>query len=68
LGDDVAGRTLLGRGAGPLRELAVEERAALLVVGTRGHGALRSAVEGSVSGELAADAPCPVVVARSPIG
>lgn len=34
----------------------------LLVVGSRGHGALRAAVLGSVSGTLAASAPLPVLV------
>ena len=45
-----------------LIEIAESEQADLLVVGSRGHGALKSAVLGSVSRELAAHAPCPVVV------
>jgi nucleotide-binding universal stress UspA family protein len=42
---------------------AVEQDGAdLLVVGSRGRGAIRSAVFGSVSRSLATSAPCPVVV------
>jgi nucleotide-binding universal stress UspA family protein len=41
---------------------AVEHDAALLVVGSRGRGALRAAVLGSVSSALAAAAPLPVLV------
>ncbi|WP_457110801.1 universal stress protein [Marmoricola sp. URHA0025 HA25] len=38
--------------------------AAMLVVGSRGHGQVAGAVAGSVSQHLARHAPCPVVVAR----
>jgi hypothetical protein len=41
---------------------AVEHDAALLVVGSRGRGAMRAAVLGSVSSALAATAPLPVLV------
>jgi nucleotide-binding universal stress UspA family protein len=45
-----------------LREVASERQAELLVVGSRGHGAVRAALLGSTSHALAGDAPCPVVV------
>lgn len=45
-----------------LRDLVDACRAQLLVVGSRGHGAVRAALLGSTSHDLAAHAPCPVVV------
>jgi nucleotide-binding universal stress UspA family protein len=42
--------------------VAHEERAELVVVGSRGHGALRAAIRGSVSTAVVRRAPCPVVV------
>ena len=45
-----------------LRAVAAECASAILVVGSRGHGALRSALLGSVSSRLAAHAPAPVMV------
>jgi nucleotide-binding universal stress UspA family protein len=44
--------------------LDVSERASLLVVGSRGHGPVRSVLLGSVSVGLAREAACPVVVVR----
>lgn len=38
----------------------------LLVVGSRGHGAVSSALLGSVSHQCVHHAPCPVVVVRDP--
>ena len=58
-------RLLEGSPAEALIETADREGAELLVVGSRGRGSLRSAVLGSVSRELAARAPCPVVVVPS---
>lgn len=52
----------IGDPADRLAELAGQYDAALLVVGSRGRGAFRSALLGSVSARLAAKAPCPVVV------
>jgi nucleotide-binding universal stress UspA family protein len=44
--------------------LAAAEGAELLVVGSRGHGALAGALLGSVSQHCAHHAPCPVVIIR----
>jgi nucleotide-binding universal stress UspA family protein len=51
-----------GRPAETLEQLAVSERARLLVVGSSRKGALASSLAGSVSRRLAGHAPCPVVV------
>ena len=55
-------RLVDGPPAQGIMETADREGAELLVIGTRGRGSLRSAVLGSVSRELAASAPCPVVI------
>ena len=51
-----------GEPARRLLELAEERRVDLIIVGSRGRGAWMSAILGSVSGHLAANAPCPVVI------
>ena len=61
-GEGVEVRLLTGSPAQAIQEAADQENPELLVVGSRGHGRLRSAVLGSVSRDLAADARCPVVV------
>lgn len=55
---------------GPTLGVVVDEtrEAALLVLGSRGLGALGSAVHGSVGVGAAARADCPVVVVRGPAG
>lgn len=58
-------RLVDGPPARALTQTAEEEGAELLVTGSRGRGALRSAVLGSVSRELALEAPCPVVIVPS---
>jgi nucleotide-binding universal stress UspA family protein len=55
-------RQVEGSPAERLLEAVDQEGAELLVVGSRGRGAIRSAVFGSVSRKLATDATCPVVV------
>lgn len=55
-------RVLIGDPAESLLRLAEEEQAQLIVVGSRGRGALITALLGSVSSTLTTQAPCPVVV------
>lgn len=55
-------RVEFGAPAKRLAAVAEEEDAELIVVGSRGRGALRAAMLGSVSTELIAIAPCPVLV------
>lgn len=51
-----------GRAEETLLEIAVEEKADLVVAGCRGRGSVREMFLGSVSHFLALHAPCPVVV------
>src|SRR5918996_2914012 len=60
--DDTSMRLVEGSPADRLIEVADEEDAELLVVGSRGRGALSSAVLGGVPRKVARDARCPVVV------
>lgn len=52
----------IGDPAERLATIAAEQPSAIIVVGSRGHGPLRSALLGSVSTRLCASAPVPVVV------
>ena len=52
----------LGEPAVVLAQVAADFGAELIVVGSRGRGAWRSAILGSVSGDLARLAPCPVII------
>jgi len=55
-------RVLYGAPAAALADFAIEEDAALLVVGSRGRGALKAALLGSVSSALPRTANRPVVI------
>jgi len=59
---DVRGNVLTGWAPTVIRQRAVDCRATLLVTGTVARQGLERLLHGSVSGTLAADAPCPVVV------
>lgn len=71
LGADVERRLTHGGEAESIRELAEEEDASLVVVGTRRHGRLRAVLVGSVSLDVRSSCSRPVVVvpagARIPI-
>lgn len=71
LGAEVERRLTYGSEAESIRRLAEEEDAALIVVGTRRRGGLRSALVGSVSLDLRSSSSRPVLVvpagARIPI-
>ena len=58
----VSRRAEQGEPAKALERVVEEERADLLVVGTRGRGAMRSVLLGSVAHEMLAVSRCPVVV------
>jgi|tagenome__1003787_1003787.scaffolds.fasta_scaffold20978254_5 nucleotide-binding universal stress UspA family protein len=58
----ISTRIEIGYAAERLAAVALEQPSAILVVGSRGQGAFRSAVLGSVSLRLAASAPVPVMV------
>lgn len=55
-------RTTVGPSAAAIVSICEEERAELVVMGSRGRGELASALLGSVSTAVAASAPCPCVI------
>jgi nucleotide-binding universal stress UspA family protein len=59
---DAERRVALGFPAEGLADLADDERAELIVVGSRGRGAFKTAFLGSVSSDLIGVARCPVLV------
>ena len=64
-GGEVAGaHAKLGRPDAEIVGLAEELGAGLIVLGSRGHGPLRSALMGSVSHSVVQHAHCPVLVVR----
>jgi len=62
---DVRHSTVVGKPADVLADVARERDAALIVVGSRGLGAVRAAI-GSVTHRLLHDAPCPILVVPDP--
>jgi nucleotide-binding universal stress UspA family protein len=60
--EQVSQRAEFGSPVEVLVRVIEDERADLLVVGTRGRGATRSWLLGSVAHEMVAVSPCPVVV------
>ena len=64
-GGDVSGEHVrVGRPANEIVDLAEEIGAGLIVVGSRGQGAMRRALMGSVSDSVVRHAYCPVLVVR----
>lgn len=61
-----SGVVVRGRPASEILREAAEWAAELIVVGSRGHGAIERMLLGSVSAEVVDRAPCPVLVARTP--
>ena len=61
-GTDVSRVVTPGAPAETLEQLAAQEGAQLLVVGSAGKGALAALLKGSVSQHVVSHAPCPVVV------
>uniref|UniRef100_A0A0C9SAE1 TSA: Wollemia nobilis Ref_Wollemi_Transcript_3985_616 transcribed RNA sequence n=1 Tax=Wollemia nobilis TaxID=56998 RepID=A0A0C9SAE1_9CONI len=59
-------RTCVGEPQYAICEVANKVRVDLLVVGSRGHGALKRSVVGSVSDYCSHNAKCPVVVVKRP--
>lgn len=57
---------VFGRPADALVEEAERSKADLIVMGSRGRRAIKSALLGSVSAEVVDRAPCPVLIARGP--
>jgi nucleotide-binding universal stress UspA family protein len=65
-GGTVAGSHLrMGAVALEVVALAKELGVGLIVMGCRGHGGIRRAIEGSISHAVIRHAPCPVMVVRS---
>lgn len=62
LGPEVRRRAEIGPAADRILDVCAEERAELVVLGSRGRGGLKAALLGSVSSKVAAHAPCPCVI------
>lgn len=61
----VEGFLLRGRPASSITDEAAAMNADLVVLGSRGHGAIATMVLGSTASEVVDHAPCPVLIARS---
>lgn len=66
-GRTIEQQVLDGRPATCIVEDAREFRADLIVLGSRGHGEVASMLLGSVAAAVTDHAPCPVLVARTPV-
>jgi nucleotide-binding universal stress UspA family protein len=62
LAPDVRRRAEIGPAAESILAVCADERAELVVLGSRGRGGLKAALLGSVSTNVAAHAPCPCVI------
>jgi nucleotide-binding universal stress UspA family protein len=60
-------RVEVGEAPAALAQIAAEEAATLIVVGSRRQGRLRPGLRSGLAGELAASAPCPVVIVPPPL-
>ncbi len=65
-GRTVRARVVFGRPASVIVDEAREVGCDLVVLGSRGHGAVASAVLGSVAAEVVDHVACPVLIARRP--
>jgi nucleotide-binding universal stress UspA family protein len=65
VGREVDAVVKVGRPASTIVDVSREVEADVVVLGSRGHGAVSSAVLGSVAAEVVDYAPCPVLVARN---
>ena len=64
LGVDAVTRVEVGEPGTAICQIAVEESAAVVVLGSHGHGWLQRVLLGSVSHHVLQHAPCPVLVMR----
>ncbi len=62
---DAEVRILRGDPGGAICQLAAELSARAVIVGSRGRGGLKRAFLGSVSDQVARNAPCSVVITRA---
>ncbi len=65
-GSSVDGQVVRGRAASVIIDAARDFQPDLVIMGSRGHGAIASLLLGSVSSEVVDNAHCPVLVARRP--
>ena len=60
----VSTRSVLGHAAEVICDMAADEKADLVIVGSRGHGKLHRMILGSVSAQVVNHCPCAVLVTR----